>query len=278
LPRANEETKSAMTRRLSSAALLVLLGMVLSSAAWSRSLQEVLNNGTLRVGVALFTPWAMRTSDDELIGFEIDVANKLAEDMGVRPDISVYPWERIVPALEAGEVDIIAAGLSVTPQRALHVNFSQPYASGGITLASNIQSTAMLERLEDLDRNDFKLAAVEGSTAAELASRVLPRAQLVLFDDAEGASAALVEGEVDAYLEELPIPTFLALEHPDTIDVPVAQPLLRTPLAFAVNKGDPDFLAFLNAWITAREADTWLPSTHAYWFESLRWRRQLDGR
>ncbi len=50
-----------------------------------------------------------------------------------------------------------------------------------------------------------------------------------------------------------------------------------SPAGFAVNKGDPDFLAFLNAWITARNADTWLPTTASYWFESLRWRERLGN-
>jgi len=83
-------------------------------------------------------------------------------------------------------------------------------------------------------------------------------------------------GEVHGYLEDLPVPTFLALEHPGIIDVPLARPLLVSRVGFAVNKGDPDFIAFLNAWITAREADTWLPTTTAYWFDSLGWRERLD--
>jgi polar amino acid transport system substrate-binding protein len=52
----------------------------------------------------------------------------------------------------------------------------------------------------------------------------------------------------------------------------MTRPLLASRAGFAVNKGDPDFLAFLNAWIVAREADTWLPTTTNYWFKSLGWR------
>jgi polar amino acid transport system substrate-binding protein len=80
---------------------------------------------------------------------------------------------------------------------------------------------------------------------------------------------------VHGYVEDEPIPTFLALENPGVIDVPMARPLLVSRAGFAVNKGDPDFLAFLNAWITAREADTWLPTTASYWFKSLAWQERL---
>jgi polar amino acid transport system substrate-binding protein len=245
--------------------------------AAARPLQEVLNDGTLRIGVALYSPWTLRTPAGELIGFEIDVARKLASDMGAEPEFSVYPWEKIVPALEAGEVDIIAAGLSITPERALHVNFSQPYAEAGIALATNLETTALVSRLEDLNHADYAIAAVSGTVAEELADRVFPRAELTLFDDAQSASAALLEGRVDGYLEDEPVPSFLALENPTRVDVPLPEPLLQTRAGFAVNKGDPDFLAFLNAWITARESDTWLPTIHSYWFETLRWREQLEA-
>lgn len=243
----------------------------------ARSLQQVLNTGTLRVGVALFAPWTMRAPGGELVGFEIDVAKLLAADMRVETEILVYDFDRLIPALEAGEIDVIAAGLTVTPERALHVNFSQPYAGAGISLATHLASTIQVEKLDDLDAPAFKIAAVEGTAAAALASRVLPRAALTLFDSAEDASAALLAGDVHAYLEEQPVPTYLALEHPTTIDVPIAEPLLASRAAFAVAKGDADFLAYLNAWITAREADTWLPTAIGYWFESLRWRQRVEA-
>ena len=73
------------------------------------------------------------------------------------------------------------------------------------------------------------------------------------------------------------MPTFLALENPDKIDVPLDRPLLVSKEGFAVNKGDPDFLAFLNSWIVSREADTWLPTTINYWFKTLRWKDRLDA-
>lgn len=262
-----------MSLRTSTAVcVLFAASLGLSATAGARSLQQVLNTGTLRVGVVLAAPWTLRGQSSELRGFEVDVANKLAADMRVKAELVVYPLDKIIPALEAGEIDIIAAGLSITPERALHVNFSAPYASGGVSLATNLTNTAAVHKLEDLDADNFAIAAVRNSVAVELASRILPRAQLKLFDDVRAAADALVRGEVDGLLENEPTPTFLALEHEGTVDVPLAKPLLETRMGFAINKGDVDFLAFLNAWITAREADTWLPTTSQYWFKSLRWR------
>jgi polar amino acid transport system substrate-binding protein len=251
---------------------------VLSSGpAGARDLQEVLNTDTLRVGVALFAPWAVRRPDGELVGFEIDVAKQLATDLGVKAAISTYDVERLIPALEAGEIDIIAAGLTITPERALHVNFSVPYASSGIALATHVERTAAVADLAALDDPAYSIAAVEGSVAIELARRVLPRAKVTVFPSAAEASAALVAGDVHGYLEDEPVPTFLSLENPGVVDLPLAEPLLVSRAGFAVGKGDPDFLAFLNAWITAHEADTWLPTTTGYWFKSLRWQERLGN-
>ena len=254
------------------AAALLAWSLSLAAPADARSLQEVRNHGTLRVGVALAAPWAMRDAEGKLTGFEIDVANKLAADMRVRAQIVVYEFDDLIPALEAGEIDIVAAGLAIKSERALHVNFSQPYATTGIALATNSTRTSSVQRFEDLDAETFKIAAVENSVAVALARRLLPNANLVLFASTEEASAALLEGSVDGYLEDEPVPTFLSLEHAGTIDLPLARPLLQARAGFAVNKGDADFPAFLNAWIVEREDDTWLPTTQRYWFKSLEWR------
>lgn len=259
--------------------LAILLGMAcaVSAPAAARPLQEVLNTGTLRIGVTLFAPWAARGANGELVGFEIDVARQLAADMGVKPEILTYSVERLVPALEAGEIDVIAAGLTITPERALHVNFSQPYAESGVGLATHLASTADVDDIAALNDPRFSIGAVEGAVAVELARRLWPRAKVVVFDSVEEASAALVDGTLQGYVEDEPVPTFLALEHPNLIDVPLDRPLLASRAGFAVNKGDPDFVTYLNAWIVAHEADTWLPTRAGYWFKSLRWRERIGN-
>ena len=266
-----------MRNAFASLVLAVLLTAASSDDASARPLQQVLKSGTLRVGVALYAPWAARTASGDLIGFEVDVAKRLAADMGLKVEILSYESGRLIPALEGGEIDVIAAGLAITPERALHVNFSDPYAESGIALATQIERTASVKRLEDLDDQHYTIAAVAGSVAAELANRVLPHAKLRTFENASAASDALLAGKVDGYLEDEPVPTFLALENPSTIDLPLDRPLLTSSEGFAVNKGDPDFLAFLNAWIVARADDTWLATTNDYWFKSLRWKDKLDA-
>ena len=132
----------------------VALLILLNSTANAGTLDDILKRGTLKVGVSLFEPWTMKNGSGELYGFEIDVANKIAEDMGVKTEFSVYEWEDIISALVNGEIDIIAGGMAITPGRALKIDFSQPYASSGITMATNITMTQNISSLEDLDKPD----------------------------------------------------------------------------------------------------------------------------
>lgn len=256
---------------------VICLSQLLCAPAEARSLQQIRNSGELRVAIALASPWAMRDRDDQFIGYEIDIANALAADIGTSVQFVLYDPDELLTAIEIGEADIVIAALPITVQSALHVNFSVPHTSGGLTLATNLDATRSVENLADLDDSGFSLAVVAESGAAALATRLLPRMQLREFVTPAEAADALVRGDVDAYLEEEPVPNFLALEHGGDIDVPIARPLLERRAGFAIAKGDVDFVNFLDAWVIAREDDTWLPTTFRYWFRSLRWREQLSN-
>jgi polar amino acid transport system substrate-binding protein len=239
------------------------------------TLKSVLENGTLRVGVSLFTPWTLKTKKGDIVGYEIDVAKQLAKDLGVKPEFHVFDWEKIIPSLLNREIDIIIAGIVITPQRALKVNFSQPYDSSGIGLVTNISLTKTFKGPKDLNRPDVIIASVTGTISEDLARRVFSKAALKTFATSQEAIEAVTSGKVHGYVEHEAITTFVALDHPELVDEPLSKPLLETKAGFAVHKGDPDFINFLNAWIISHEADTWLASVHKYWFDSLDWQKEI---
>ena len=253
--------------------LVGTLPPALANETASRSnFETITKNGVLRVGVSLFTPWAFKGKDGKLIGFEMDVAKKLAKDMGVTPEFISYDWKQLIPALKDGHIDIIIAGMSITPQRALKVNFSMPYATSGINLATHLEGTKHIKSVKELNHRSIKIGVIAETVSEELARRVFNKASIVVFQKSNEAEDAIVTGKIQVYVESNPIPRFIALDHPGIVDVPLSKPLLATQTGFAINKGDPDFLNFLNSWIISRQADTWLKSTHDYWFKSLKWK------
>lgn len=229
----------------------------------------------LRVGTYLSTPYAFKAADGNLTGSEIDIAQRLAKDIGATLEIKTLDWDQLIPALQRGDIDIIIAGLSITPERALQVYFSNPYSSSGVGIATNIKLTADFSSIENLNRPDIAIGAIAGTVSEDVARQVFPKASIKLFTEEDKAEDALVKGLLHAYVRGEPTPRFIALRHPKEVDVPISKPLVATREAFAVRKGDNDFVNFLNAWLVARDADAWLLSTQKYWFESLNWQEKI---
>lgn len=248
-----------------------LLMLLITASASADVLDEIIERGTIRVGVAEFTPWTMKTESGELIGFEVDLANKIAQDMGVKPELRVYEWDEIVAALQQGEIDIIAGGMAITPARALKVEFSRPTAESGIGLATNTAMTQNIATFSELNDSQIIITLVDKSHSAGVARALFNHAIIKTYPTVELAQREVLEGRAHAYLAGMPHARFLALQHSDKIDVPIATPLVAQSEAIAVRKGEQGLLNFLNAWVTARQTDKWLPTARDYWFETMDW-------
>lgn len=246
-----------------------------ASAETTDIFYKIQKKGEITVGVSILAPWVMKDKKGELIGFEIDVAKQLAKDMGVKIKFKQYQWGEMIPALKKGEVDIIASGLSITPKRALEINYSQPYSSSGYSLVTNLELTKDFTSIKNLDSEKVYITAVEGTVSADLTKRVFPNAKLDLRKTEEDATSAVINGTVHAFVASSPIPEFISLKHPNKVDLPLKAPLLTTKEAFAINKNSQEMLNYLNAWIVAHKADDWIDSSHKYWFKSLKWQRQV---
>ena len=91
---------------------IVLVGCGTTSETSRPSLlDQIKQRGTIRVGLSTFVPWAMRNKQGDLIGFEIDVARRLASDAGLEIEFVPTAWDGIIPGLLAGKFDVIIAGM-----------------------------------------------------------------------------------------------------------------------------------------------------------------------
>ena len=94
-------------------ALVAIFGVAATSlpAVADDLIADIQKRGTLKVGMSTFVPWAMRDKQGDLIGFEIDVATKLAKDMGVEVEFVPTAWSGIIPSLIAKKFDVIIGGM-----------------------------------------------------------------------------------------------------------------------------------------------------------------------
>jgi len=254
--------------------LCALLLVSLSAAVHAGSLEDILERGTLRVGVSLFAPWTVETESGALVGFDIDVSKKIAADMGVEVEFKRYKWDDIIPGLEKGEIDVIAAGMAITPGRALRISFSQGYSDAGISLATNTPMTRQIGKLEQLNAEGIVIAVVKSTVSVGVAETLFDQAETRAFDSVAAAQQAVLNDEAHAYIGATPLPKFLSLQNPSKVDMPLQKPLLEFKTGLAVQQDEQELLNFLNAWITARTADKWISASHKFWFDSLDWRNK----
>lgn len=240
-------------------------------AAGESMLEQVMKRGTLRVGMSTFVPWAMQDKAGNFVGFEIDVANRLAQEMEVKPEFIPTKWSGIIPALLTGKFDIIIGGMGIRPERNLKVNFSIPYDYTGMSIVAHKKMAAGFWKLSDFNSANVSIAVRTGTTAAQSAKQWMPKAKLKLFDDESQAIQELLLGRVHAVVASAPLPAFQAIANPDKLFLPLKEEFTREPIGFAIRKGDPDSLNFLDNWIRVVDAEGWLKVRKRYWFTTKEW-------
>ncbi len=235
------------------------------------TIDQVMRRGVLRVGMDTFLPWAMKNKKGELVGFEIDVARRLAADMGVKVEFVPTKWAGIIPALLTGKFDVIIGGMGIQTKRALKVNFSIPYDYSGMAIVAHREKAAGFTSLKDFNGPEVEIACKLGTTAVAAARKYMPQAKLRLFDDEAQAYQELRNGNVHSVVGSSPRPNYEAIRYPDTMFLPLSSNFTREPIGFAVRKGDFDTLTFFNNWITIVSHEGWLEERHNYWFGTREW-------
>jgi polar amino acid transport system substrate-binding protein len=242
----------------------------------SSTIETIKKRGVLKVGMDVFQPWAMKDKTGKLIGFEIDVATRLAEEIGVKVEFIPTAWSGIIPALLTGKFDVIIGGMGITTQRALQVNFTNPYEYSGMSIVASKKLAAGFDSLEDFNKAGVEIAVKTGTTAAAAAKKHFPLATLRMFDSEPQSYQELRNAKVHAVVGSAPRPAYEAVEYSDSLFLPVKGTFTKEPIGFALRKGDPDTLTFFNSWITTVELEGWLQERHDYWFGSKDWISQVE--
>lgn len=242
----------------------------------NNALQQIKESGTLRVGLSTFVPWAMRDKQGDLIGFEVDVAKRLAADAGLKIEFVPTAWDGIIPALLAGKFDVIIGGLTITPERNMSVLFTHPYSYSAVQMVANKKLASKMTTIADYNKRSVTIAVRSGAYPVQTARKLFPKAKLRQFDDETQAFQEVLNGNAQAALASTPTPEQMVLKNPDSLFMPFKKPLTRYATGFAIRQGDFNLLNFLNNWIQVRTEDGWLNERYQYWFKTMNWQDQVN--
>ena len=174
-------------------------------------LSEIQAKGTITVAMeGTWAPWTYHDEDDNLVGYDVEVATKIAEKLGVEPQFIEGEWDGLLAGLDAGRYDIMVNGVDITPERAEKYDFSTPYAFNR-TAVITTKDNDSINTLEDL--NGKNTANTISSTYAQLAEQY--GATVTGVDDLNQTFELLLSGRIDATLNaEMTYYDYLK-EHPD---------------------------------------------------------------
>jgi len=182
-----------------------------SAAEENDLLAQIKEKGTITVAMeGTWAPWTYHDADDNLVGYDVEVAQNIAEKLGVEVNFVEGEWDGLLAGLDAGRYDIMVNGVDITPERAEKYDFSTPYAFNRTAVITKADDDS-INTLEDLKGK--KTANTISSTYAELAEQY--GATVTGVDDLNQTFELLLSGRIDATLNAEMTFYDYTKEHPD---------------------------------------------------------------
>jgi polar amino acid transport system substrate-binding protein len=264
--------------------VLALIGFLLATSAIGAdielakksTLERILQNKELRVGFESgYVPFEMTNKKGEFIGFDMDYGRRLAKDMGVKFVPINTAWDGIIPALMTNKFDIIMGGMTITQERNLKVNFADPYIIVGQAILLNKKQKDKVLSYKDLNNPKYIVTSRMGTTGEQAIKRYIPKATYKGFESEAEAGLEVINGKADALVYDLPFCGYLYGSQGKGKTIFLSDPFTYEPLAWAINKGDPDFLNFLNNFLRQTKGDGFYDRMYKKWITGTKWKEEL---
>jgi polar amino acid transport system substrate-binding protein len=243
-------------------ALLALIGGAADAVAADNApvLSRIVESGTFKVGMSgTQPPFSVVSKSGSLIGYEVDLANILADAMGVEVEFVQKPFGELLPALEKGEIDAIMSGMTMTPKRNLKAAFVGPYIVSG----------------KSIHRSALTIAALKGSTSEKFVQNVLEKTTYAPVDDYDAGVQMVIDGKADAMVADFPICALSQMRFPEAGLATLAEPMTIEPIGIALAPGDSLLVNMVSNYLGALEGIGLLDALEKKWFEDGGWLIQL---
>ncbi len=212
--------------------ICLTLGLLLTTGAFARDLDEIIESGTLRVGTTGdYKPFSFRDGDD-YEGFDVEMAERIATALGVELELVETSWPTLMEDLAADRYDIGMSGISRTVARQLNARFSQPYLTYGKTPLVHVDQSDRFGSLEDIDQEGVKIGVNPGGTNYAFVQDNIENAEIIVIESNLAIPVAVAEKEVDVMLTDSPEAIFYSGSDERLAAPLAAEPFTRSQLAY----------------------------------------------
>ncbi len=266
-----------MMKKYLSMLLLGVSAWIGASVAQAGAIEDAVKSGTLRVGMdPTYMPFEMTNKRGEIIGFEVDLLKAMAKSMGVKLELVSTSYDGIIPALLTGKFDMIGSGMTLTQERNLRLNFSEPFIVVGQTLLIRKELGDKIKSYKDLNAAEYRITSKVGTTGEMVAKKLISKAQYHGYDNEQEAVMDVVNGKADAFIYDAPYNVVAVNKAGNGKLLFLDQPFTFEPLAFGLKKGDYDSINFINNFLHQIRNDGTYDRIHDKWFKDTAWLKDME--
>ena len=219
----------------------------------------------LRVGVTANAPPLIFKNGRRYGGLEADFAQKLARYLGKNVKFIDLDWNKLIPALEAGKIDIIMSAMTITDSRQYRIAFSNPYLrSGQILLVRLREKPRFSTGIYSLMNSNYVIGVIKDTTGDLFISATINGAKLKYFTEPTDAVTALIDKEIDAFVYDAPMVCHFAAVNENNKLSPILTLATEEYLAWGIRKDNSKLLKQTNAFLAElKEKQQLLPMIRA---------------
>lgn len=222
-----------------------MFARVLMSALFSLCTVSAMAAG-LKVGVSADYPPLAYQQAGQIVGIEADSARAVGALIDQEMTLVNMPFDKLIPALQAGEIDVIMSGMSITPERSEQVLFTDPYMDVGQMAIMTMDKVGHFSQPWALFSEGVRIGVEPETTGADFVARELKDAKVTFYDDPTAAFAGLRRNDIDLYIHDAPTSWQLATSSENGDLISLYKPLTSEKLAWAVRNDDVRLAARLN--------------------------------
>jgi len=259
------------------AALALALTLAFTGAANAgQILDRIQKKGELAVGMSGEQPPLNATSrDGKVIGLEADIAARMASAMGVKLRLARMPFSELLPALSEGKIDVILSGMTMSPTRNLKVAFVGPYYVTGKAFLTKNETFASLKNADGIDKPEYTVAALKGSTSQEYVEKILPNAKLVPTKNYDEALDLVIRDKAHVMVADHHFCLVSAARFKEKGLTTVTAPFTYEPIGVAMPDGDPLLVNWVQNFLVALNGSGDLKKMSERWFNDASWLKEL---
>jgi polar amino acid transport system substrate-binding protein len=256
---------------------MIALFCITANLALAGTLDDIQKRGTLRVGIEPgYMPFELTNKKGEIIGFDVDMAKRMAKAMDVKLELVSTAWDGIIPALLTKKFDMIMSGMTLTQERNLKINFAQPYIVIGQSILLRKELAGEVKSYKDLNNPKYKVGSKLGTTGEQATKRMIPKAKYISYETEQEGVLEVVNGKIDAMVYDMPYNVVAIGQKGQGKLVHLDQAFTYEPLAWAVRKGDFDFINWLNNFLNQAKNDGTYDRIYQKWFISDAWLKEIQ--